>query len=60
MQPKSFGVAKWSTLRSVTSRASGSASTSGSAGPGEVLVAEDDEHRDLDGGQPFGGERRSR
>ena len=37
MHPKSFGVAKWSTLRSVTSWASGSASTSGSPGPAKSL-----------------------
>ena len=47
MQPKSFGVAKWSTLRSVTSSRVGQRLGERLAGTGEVLVADDDEHGEV-------------
>ena len=56
MKPNDSGVAKWSVLRSTTRRASGSDSASWSAGPGEVAVADDDEHRALDDLQLLGRE----
>ncbi len=46
MKPNASGVAKWSALRRVRSLASGRAATSRSAGSGEVVVADDDQHRD--------------
>ncbi len=60
MQPKSDGVPKWSTPRSVTSRASGSAASSWSARPGEVPVAQHEQHWQGDRGQIGQGQRRVR
>ena len=51
MNPNASGVAKWSTLRSVRRVALGSASASGSPGPGEVAIADHDQRRAGHGGQ---------
>ncbi len=56
MQPKSFGVAKWSTLRKVTSWAWGSASTSGSPGPAKSLSPSTTRIGRSTVGQALGGE----
>ena len=54
MKANDSGVAKWSMFLSTTSVASGKRVDERIAGTGEVVVADADEHRAGDGGEPLG------